>query len=347
MSFNRTLRSSTFVDHVMLKDQARDTSTKAHSAVGRTNAAVKRKAEKTQNASRRSEASPPSPPSKKARVKTPDTHQKALSGMSETCLSTPTSRPDNTNTSNPLLFLDRPVGPHRTNAPLITPRGLRLVTDTEEVLKTLPSKTGLPNPTSTTRHILDEACAHLISVEPKLGPLIEKYYCRVFSPESLSEEIDPFRSLCSSIMAQQVSGAAASSIKRKFIGLFHADGLANEATSFPTPAQVAACNVPFLRQAGLSERKAEYIKGLSEKFMSGELSATMLISASDAEILNKLTAVRGLGKWSGMYFHSHSSLRRAMFRITRQILRARAPARFLFSLQNCFGSFTFVRGGQC
>lgn len=71
-----------------------------------------------------------------------------------------------------------------------------------------------------------------------------------------------------------------------------------EAMLFPTPAQVAACDVAFLRQAGLSERKAEYIKGLAEKFASGELSAAMLINASDEEVFEKLTAVRGLGKWS-------------------------------------------------
>jgi len=68
--------------------------------------------------------------------------------------------------------------------------------------------------------------------------------------------------------------------------------------TFPSPAQVAACDVAFLRQAGLSGRKAEYIKGLAEKFVSGELSAQMLIKASDDEVLERLTAVRGLGKWS-------------------------------------------------
>jgi len=133
-----------------------------------------------------------------------------------------------------------------------------------------------------------------------MQPLIEKHYCRVFCPEGLAEECDPFKSLCSGIMAQQVSGAAASSIKRKFIALFHATGddQMDEARSFPTPTQVAACNVAFLRLAGLSERKAEYIKGLAERFVSGELGAAMLINASDEEVLEKLTALRGLGKWS-------------------------------------------------
>ncbi len=102
-------------------------------------------------------------------------------------------------------------------------------------------------------------------------------------------------------MAQQVSGAAASSIKRKFVGLFNRpldEEKIEEAKVFPTPAQVAASDVAFLRQAGLSARKAEYIKGLAEKFTSGELSTAMLIKASDEEVLQKLTAVRGLGKWS-------------------------------------------------
>ena len=102
-------------------------------------------------------------------------------------------------------------------------------------------------------------------------------------------------------MAQQVSGAAASSIKSKFIALFgDTDYMMNgQARSFPTPTQVAGSTVPFLRQAGLSARKAEYIKGLADKFASGELNAAMLFGASDEEILEKLTAVRGLGKWSG------------------------------------------------
>ena len=138
-------------------------------------------------------------------------------------------------------------------------------------------------------------------MEPKLQPLIKRHYCQVFCPEGLAEVCDPFRSLCSSIIAQQVSGAAASSIKRKFVRLLsgtHDEEKVEEAQAFPTPAQVAACDIAFLRQAGLSERKAEYIKGLAQKFASRELSAAMLLNASDEEVLEKLTAVRGLGKWS-------------------------------------------------
>lgn len=67
---------------------------------------------------------------------------------------------------------------------------------------------------------------------------------------------------------------------------------------FPTPSQVAAADIATLRIAGLSQRKAEYIKGLAEKFTSGELSAKMLLRADYEEVLEKLIAVRGLGQWS-------------------------------------------------
>ncbi|KAL8778603.1 MAG: hypothetical protein Q9213_007347 [Squamulea squamosa] len=203
------------------------------------------------------------------------------------------------------IALDRPAGPHSTNAPLKTPRGSHLVTYTQEVVDSSPSKTGIPRPTTLTSNLLDRACAHLIQADPRLEPLIAKHPCQLFSVEGLAEVIDPFQSLCSSIMAQQVSGAAASSIKKKFIGLFQ-DGTEGAGSMnnppFPSPKSVASRDVPFLRQAGLSARKAEYIKGLAEKFENRELTAAMLISASDDEILQKLTAVRGLGLWSVQMF---------------------------------------------
>ena len=98
-------------------------------------------------------------------------------------------------------------------------------------------------------------------------------------------------------MGQQVSGAAAKSIKNKFIALFH-EGQDPDQAKFPTPAQVAVTDIARLRLAGLSQRKAEYIQGLAQKFVSGELTNEMLMKASDEEVMEKLIAVRGLGKWS-------------------------------------------------
>ena len=95
------------------------------------------------------------------------------------------------------------------------------------------------------------------------------------------------------IIYHQVSGQAAASIRIKFTALFE-----DTHPAFPSPAQVIQKDLPTLRTAGLSQRKAEYISGLAEKFASGELTAQMLVSASDEELIEKLVAVRGLGRWS-------------------------------------------------
>jgi DNA-3-methyladenine glycosylase II len=193
--------------------------------------------------------------------------------------------------------MNRPVEPHLSNATLVTPGGTQVTAyPFNGIPDSSPSKTGLPRPTGTTGTLLDDAIAHLISVEPRLKPVIDAHPCVIFSPTGLAEEIDPFRSLTSGICGQQVSGAAAKSIKNKFVALFN-EGIEGQHV-WPSPDLVAKTSIERLRTAGLSQRKAEYIQGLAEKFASGELSARILMRASDEEVMEKLIAVRGLGRWS-------------------------------------------------
>lgn len=146
--------------------------------------------------------------------------------------------------------------------------------------------------------LIEKANAYLIQVEPKLKPIIEKNFCHIFSPEGLSQEVEPFAALTNSIISQQVSSAAAKSIKKKFISLFNRGNGDLINNSFPTPSLVSASSIETLKTAGLTQRKAEYIKGLAAKFDSGELNKAMLFSASYDEIFNTLIKIRGLGKWS-------------------------------------------------
>ncbi|KJZ76317.1 hypothetical protein HIM_04399 [Hirsutella minnesotensis 3608] len=186
----------------------------------------------------------------------------------------------------------RLADPRLSNATLVSPETSRVVAS-RDVDSVSPSK--IHAVTTTTQNLLDEACEHLISVDERLRPLIEKNPCKLFSPEGLAEKIDPFESLASGIVSQQVSGAAAKSIKAKFVGLFDREG---PAPRFPHPSEVVQCSMEKLRSAGLSQRKAEYIQGLAEKFTSGDLSAKMLHDAPYEELVEKLVAVRGLGRWS-------------------------------------------------
>lgn len=185
----------------------------------------------------------------------------------------------------------RLADPNATNATLLSPETSRVIAARRAESQS-PSKAPAARKT-TTANLLKDGCDYLISVDERMRPLIENNYCRVFSPEGLAEKIDPFESLASGIISQQVSGAAAKSIKAKFVALF--EGLESR---FPHPSEVAILSIERLRTAGLSQRKAEYIKGLAEKFTNGELGAQMLHDAPYEEVLEKLIAVRGLGKWS-------------------------------------------------
>ncbi|TFB07420.1 DNA-3-methyladenine glycosylase [Trichoderma ghanense] len=205
----------------------------------------------------------------------------------------------------------RLADPKFSNATLLSPETSRVIAS-RNVEAVSPSKApSIGVRTTTTATILKEACDYLIKVDERMRPLIERHHCHVFSAEGLAEKIDPFESLVSSIISQQVSGAAAKSIKNKFIGLFFPEGQTvpvavppvNGGDSpaeriFPTPSEVAACSIERLRTAGLSQRKAEYVQGLAEKFASGEITAQMLHDAPDEELMERLIAVRGLGKWS-------------------------------------------------
>jgi DNA-3-methyladenine glycosylase II len=97
--------------------------------------------------------------------------------------------------------INRLAAPQDTNAALVTPETHRLIAS-KAVDQVSPSKKS--NVKTTTSNILDEAVAHLIKAEPKLKSIIEKHPCTVFSPEGLAEEIDPFNSLVSGILSQQV-----------------------------------------------------------------------------------------------------------------------------------------------
>lgn len=231
---------------------------------------------------------------------TPSTSTNYWDSPTTTATTSNTTPTSNTRPQTPAP-LNRPVEPHRTNATLLTPHGSSLVTYPPGTADISPSKSGLPRPTATTGTLLEQAIAHLIATDARLEPLIKAHHCALFSPEGLAEKIDPFRSLVGTIIGQQVSGAAARSIRDKFVALLFGLNHAGETRAedyFPTPEEIVKCEIATLRTAGLSQRKAEYIQGLAEKFAGGELSARMLLNASDEELLEKLTAVRGLGRWS-------------------------------------------------
>ncbi len=128
------------------------------------------------------------------------------------------------------------------------------------------------------------AAAHLRAVEPRFGPLVDRHGLPDLTPTR-----DPFASLARSIIYQQLAGAAAAAILRRFVALFG---------RFPRPAVLAASSASHLRQAGVSRPKALALLDLAAHFADRRVRASALMRGGDDEVAAMLLPVRGIGPWS-------------------------------------------------
>ena len=102
----------------------------------------------------------------------------------------------------------------------------------------------------------------------------------------------PFQALTRAIVYQQLSGKAAATIFQRFQDLFDQQG-------FPTPQAVLKMRPDRLRSAGLSRPKVSYILGLAEQAVAGVIpSLRKCDEMSDAELLERFTQLKGIGRWT-------------------------------------------------
>lgn len=104
---------------------------------------------------------------------------------------------------------------------------------------------------------------------------------------------DPYRALVHAIIAQQLSAKAAATIERRFDALFGGR---------PSPGEVAAAPDELLRGVGLSSQKTRYVRDLSRRVASGSLALEMLSELPDVEVIEALTQVTGIGRWTAEMF---------------------------------------------
>ena len=105
-------------------------------------------------------------------------------------------------------------------------------------------------------------------------------------------EIHPFETLARAIAHQQLNGIAAERIFSRFKALF-------APSAFPEPAAVIAAPEAALRATGLSFAKIRALRDLAEKVAAGVVPTTEQLHALDSEaIIERLTQVRGIGRWS-------------------------------------------------
>lgn len=103
-------------------------------------------------------------------------------------------------------------------------------------------------------------------------------------------DIDIYHALLRSIVSQQLSTKVSKIIWNRFTDLF--------IDSYPGPEQLLAKDHELLREIGLSNSKANYVKNVAEFKMFNDMSFDYLQDLSDLEIISYLTQIKGVGTWT-------------------------------------------------
>lgn len=133
-----------------------------------------------------------------------------------------------------------------------------------------------------------KAILHLKRSDPILCDIIERvgsYRIEYGLPE--------FHSLAEAIVYQQLNGKAAATIFKRFAAL------AGEPL---TPEGILKLSDAQLRSVGLSKQKSAYIKDLATKTSAGLLDFSKLHAMADADVIQHLTQVKGVGVWTAQMF---------------------------------------------
>ena len=124
---------------------------------------------------------------------------------------------------------------------------------------------------------------------PRMAELIARSRRYNITPAVI---IRPFDALAESIAYQQLSGKAAATIFGRVRALY-------PKRKWLDPEQLLATPDETLRAAGLSRAKTAALKDLAAKTIDGTVpTGRALIRMSDDEIVTRLTAVRGIGRWT-------------------------------------------------
>jgi DNA-3-methyladenine glycosylase II len=108
-----------------------------------------------------------------------------------------------------------------------------------------------------------------------------------------AQQTDPFTALVHAIVSQQLSTKAAATIARRFDDLLGGR---------PTPEGIASVTDQQLRAVGLSAQKIGYMRDLSARIQDGTLPLHDIHTLDDAAVIEALTKVKGIGRWTAEMF---------------------------------------------
>ena len=95
--------------------------------------------------------------------------------------------------------------------------------------------------------------------------------------------------LCYSILGQQLSTKVAATIRKRFLKLYEGK---------PTPDQILATSHETLRSIGLSGAKANYVHNVARFTIEFGLNHQLLKKMSNEEVIEYLTKIKGVGRWT-------------------------------------------------
>lgn len=133
------------------------------------------------------------------------------------------------------------------------------------------------------------AARHISKCDPVMAKLV-----RQFGEYELEQEPSrpPFQALVQAVAHQQLNGTAANTILRRFIALF-------PGRTFPRPEDIAAVSDDQIRKAGFSRAKVASIRDIAAKTIEGVVpTSRRIVRMKDEEIIERLTEVRGVGRWT-------------------------------------------------
>jgi len=131
--------------------------------------------------------------------------------------------------------------------------------------------------------------AHIVRADPAFRPIVQAN----LGQELRAPSDSAFEALMRAIVFQQLAGAAASAIHGRVITALGGT---------PVPEAVLASKPETLRAAGLSANKLAALIDLAAKFVDGTVPTHDLDGMSDDEIVERLVAVRGVGRWTAEMF---------------------------------------------
>ncbi|CAM4077398.1 DNA-3-methyladenine glycosylase family protein [Bordetella tumulicola] len=134
----------------------------------------------------------------------------------------------------------------------------------------------------------EEAVAHLMRRDRILKKIIPQH-----GEIWLTSRGTPFVTLARAILGQQISVKAADTLWQRFL---------DTVGKRPTPASVLKVGVSGMREAGLPQRKCEYVQDLAAHFGERRVHPESWAAMEDESVVSELVAIRGIGRWTAEMF---------------------------------------------